>query len=383
MCIRDSYGRVFAGRHRSDEYLMGSSSGGLCSWLVDQLMARGLVDGVIHVGRAGGEGQIFAYAASLDRRDARARRKSQYCATTLADVLTSVRADDRRFAIVGVPCFIKATRALCRDDPLLADRLPFFIGLVCGHLKSQFFAESLAWQLGVVPDELEAVDFRIKNATRSSSDYDFGALRRGEDEFVQRRARDLIGTNWGHGAFQLEACNFCDDVLAETADVVFGDAWLPQYTQDWRGTNVVVTRNSQVDAIFADGVAAGEIWLEDLTVDEVARSQAGNYRHRRDGLSVRLADDIAARLSVPSKRVEPRVDHVSARRRRLIRLRRRMSAASHELFAQAREEGELPIYLDAMRRSAVEYRRTEVPLWRRMAGRVRRLVRRILRPSQT
>lgn len=40
-----------------------------------------------------------------------------------------------------------------------------------------------------------------------------------------------------------KACDFCDDVFAETADIALGDAWLPEYVQDGNGTNVVVTRN--------------------------------------------------------------------------------------------------------------------------------------------
>lgn len=31
------------------------------------------------------------------------------------------------------------------------------------------------------------------------------------------------------------ACNYCDDVFAECADVTCMDAWLPEYSQDHRG----------------------------------------------------------------------------------------------------------------------------------------------------
>jgi coenzyme F420-reducing hydrogenase beta subunit len=44
---------------------------------------------------------------------------------------------------------------------------------------------------------------------------------------------------WGAGFFQNSACNYCDDVVAETSDIAFGDAWVEPYSSDGRGTNVV------------------------------------------------------------------------------------------------------------------------------------------------
>src|SRR5699024_1549087 len=101
--------------------------------------------------------------------------------------------------------------------------IAYYVGLVCGHLKSQFFAESMAWQTGVSPERLSDVDFRVKNPGRSASSYDFSATDHSGDTHIRATA-SLAGGSWGHGAFQPEACNFCDDIFAETADIVFGDA---------------------------------------------------------------------------------------------------------------------------------------------------------------
>lgn len=352
------YGRIFAGRHSSEDYLMGSSSGGLTSWLLQQLQEQNLVDAVIHVGRNDDGGRLFQYTISSEMESVAAQRKSQYYPTTLRDVLRIAAAEKKRYALVGVPCFIKAARQLCRQDPALNESIHFFVGLVCGHLKSPFFAESLAWQVGVSPDHLEAVDFRMKHEGRLASDYDFGARPRGSDEFARRRTKDLVGGNWGHGAFQPEACNFCDDIFAETADVVFGDAWLLKYMKEWRGTNVVVTRHSVIDQIFENGRQTGVIDIEEISLDSAAQTQAGGFRHRRDGLAVRLADDIDAGLSVPRKRIEPG-RHLPPKRLAIIRQRRRMSRVSLESFAEAREQGRLDIYLQAMVAEIARYRKMD------------------------
>lgn len=348
---------VYAGRVTDDARVVGSSSGGLTSWFLGELLVRGLVDGVIHVGR--GEGpELFGYTVSRDVDALRATRKSMYYSSTLDEVVRDVRGDGRTYAVVGVPCFITAMRHLQDEDEELRKQFTWHIGLVCGHLKSQFFAESLAWQAGVRPEDLEAIDFRVKNPGRRSYSYDYEVRAKGR---APRRRPTLaaIDGSWGYGAFQPEACNFCDDVFAETADVVFGDAWLRRYTDDWRGTNVVVTRRAEADMILAEGIAGGAVRLEPLSIDDAAFSQAGNFRHRREGLRVRLADDLAKGLSVPRKRVTPGYDGTTPERVALIRQRRGMSELSLRTFAEAKAVGRLSVYARPMRAAIRRYRRLE------------------------
>lgn len=373
---------AFAGRITDDDRVVDSSSGGLTTWFLARLLRGGDVDGVIHVGRAADSGAAFEFVVSRSVEELELRRKSMYTSVSLQSGLDEIRGAGGRYAIVGVPCFIKAARRLALESPELHDQLRYFVGIVCGHLKSQFFGESLAWQAGVAPDQLESVDFRVKNPSRPAGDYDFQATA--NDGTVHTlRTRKAIDGNWGYGAFQPEACNFCDDIFAESADIVFGDAWLPEYTTDWRGTNVVVVRDAALLAMFDSGVEAGEIATEALGPDRAAESQGGNFRHRRDGLQVRLADDIRRGLPVPKKRLAPSTRHVTRQRLALIRQRRLMSALSLRAFAEAREADDLDVYRRALRPEIATYRSIEHPpslakRWDRLRQRARAIVRRVV-----
>lgn len=367
------------GRRTSESELIGSSSGGLTSWLAETLLERGEVDEVVHVAPDVNDGGLFAYTSSGDTATVEARRKSQYYATTMAGVLGRIReSQDVRFALIGVPCYIKSAQLLAKRDPRLDGKIRYYVGLVCGHMKTRAFAEALAWQSGIRPDELAGVDFRVKNPGRSSADYDVTSWATDGRREV-RRTRDLLGGNWGHGAFQPEACNFCDDIFAETADVVFGDAWLPEFNDDWRGHNVVIVREPRILDLFRQGTESGQIVLREIEPGVARATQAGAFRHRVDGLRVRLSDDLSRGLSVPRKRVSPATRHVSRRRRRLIRYRRQMSRLSIEAFANARATGELDLFMAEMRTAIAVYQRMETPAWRRYAGRARRLIRAWLR----
>ena len=61
--------------------------------------------------------------------------------------------------------------------------------------------------------------------------------------------------------FKLNPCNYCDDVFAELADVVFMDAWLPKYSKDPLGHSLVINRNKAFTFIFNQISKSQDIYL--------------------------------------------------------------------------------------------------------------------------
>lgn len=366
------YVSVHAGRVTDRDRLVGSSSGGLTSWLLTRMLRDGMVDAVVHVGPAADGDALFGYTVSNTVDELLKRRKSMYYAASFAEAVSAITATDLTYAFVGVPCQVRAMRALALQVPAIADRVKYHVGLVCGHMKGPGFAASLAWQLGVGPTDLAEVDFRVKLADREVGDYGFAARSR-DGVRVEAPVADLLGSSWGHAMFSPEACNVCDDIFAESADIAFGDAWLPRYRSQWLGTNVVVVRDPVLRDLLEHGVADGEVEIDAIDADDVVSSQAGNVRHRRIGASVRLADDVAAGRWVPPARVPASTSGVPWSRRLLIRLRRKISSESFLAFEDARSANDLSIYLARMRRLTSRYRQIE------RLGLARRAIQRLAR----
>jgi coenzyme F420 hydrogenase subunit beta len=363
---------TYAGRVSNVQDVEKSSSGGLTSWVAAQLLAAGEVDGVIQVGKKTSS-LLFSYELAYTVADVLGSRKSRYYPVSFAEAMESIRGDGKRYAFIGVPCQIRGARSVCAEDDTLNKQIKYFLGLVCGHMKSTAYAESLGWQLGVSPDSLAEVDFRIKDPKRSARGYRFGVKSADDENFRTATANSLLGGNWGHAVFQLNACNYCDDVFAETADVVFGDAWLPKFESDWRGTNVVVTRNAVIDNILKQGLASASIHLEELAPDQVKRTQAGNFRHRWEGLAIRLADDVAAGRWVPNKRILPGYSGSTQRRIAIVRARRELSERSHEIFLEARQAGSLQTYLDRIGPLVADYdNASRMPFFERNSVKLKR-----------
>jgi coenzyme F420-reducing hydrogenase beta subunit len=229
---------------------------------------------------------------------------------------------------VGVPCFIKAAHLLRQNDSLLRERIAYTLGLFCGHMKSRRFVESFAWQLGVPIQAVRAVDYRLKDESRPANWYT-AHLTLHDGRAVHKDWWHLADGDWGAGFFQNPACDMCDDVVAETADIAFGDAWVEPYSSDGRGTNVVIARSPEIAALVDDAIAARRLALEQVDGDFVTQTQAAGLRHRREGLAYRLTWRRGG--LVPPKRVAPGADGLPLRRKLVYRMRAGIARWSHRI----------------------------------------------------
>jgi coenzyme F420-reducing hydrogenase beta subunit len=331
---------AYVGAVAEGDFRERGSSGGMVSWVAAELLRRGLVDGVAHV-RPSADGRYFAYAISRSMAELSAGAKSRYYPVELSGVIDEISRIPGRYAVVGVPCFIKAVHLLRARVPVLAERIVYTLGLFCGHMKSARLVESFAWQMEIPAEAVARPEFRLKEPQRPANWYT-AQLTLKDGSVRQKDWWHLGDGDWGAGFFQNSACNFCDDVLAETADISFGDAWVEPYASDWRGANVVVVRSAALREIIDEAVTEGRLDLQAVDADYVADTQAAGLRQRREGLAYRLSwrrGGLAIR-----KRFGPRTD-IPFRRKLIYRMRYGISAWSHRMFWLARWQHAPWLYL--------------------------------------
>ena len=334
------YESAYVGYAATDDFRARGSSGGLVTWVAHELLRRGLVDGVAHViavEQPNEDDRFFRYRIARTLDEVKSGAKSRYYPVEMSDVLKQIRATPGRYAVVGVPCFIKALQLLRREDPILRERVAWTLGLFCGHMKSARLIESFAWQMQVSMSDVARVEFRLKDATKAASWYTAHlTLRDGTTR--QKDWWNLADGDWGAGFFMNGACNYCDDVVAETADISFGDAWVEPYSSDGRGTNVVIVRSPIVAQIVKEAIDDGRLQLENVDAKFIAATQAAGFRQRREGLSFRLfwRRALQPRRLVPRKRVRARVHGIAARRQLIYTLRASITWGSNRMFWLAR-----------------------------------------------
>jgi coenzyme F420 hydrogenase subunit beta len=276
-----NYRNVYAAYVNSPSRVL-SSSGGIATHIIKTLFAEGLIDGAIVVNMAGTYSQ-YSVIRSVDELES--SRKSKYHVTSHADAVSEVLESKGRYVYVGIPCGVKAIKLLCEKDEVLKASIKYTVAVFCGHQKSHAFSEFVAWQSGIKPEEFKGIDYRVKKKERDASKYYYGLTGA---KYKEARVDRLKWMDWGLGLFKPLACDFCDDVSGEAADITVGDAWHKKYSKDYRGTNIVITRTKLMDDLLARSKRDNSISLFEESVDFIFETQGGNFRHGQDGLLSRL-----------------------------------------------------------------------------------------------
>ena len=271
--------------YRIDDGLRkASASGGLATWCLEKILKKGFVKRVALVRIAQNQDKgFFEFYTASSVEDLRKSSGSVYHPVEISQILKNISAHgEERWAVVGVPCLCAAIRNVHR----LKDKIPFVFGLACGMYQNTFYTEMLLAKSGVDRRNITNIEYRRKSDGASPSDYRF----RGTDNRVIGRDvpyRDLPYYLGKNAFFRLNACNYCMDVFAETADVCFMDAWLPAYHKESKGTSLVVIRNNLLNELLQQGKTGREIWIDDIRPDDVIRSQRGHVRRKRELIYMR------------------------------------------------------------------------------------------------
>ena len=275
------YLNSYVGGLANDEKRIGRSSGGLASWFLSKLLQRNEVDAVICVVNTGVAKNPFSFALLETPEEIFSGSKSCYYPVELSDIIKRILAEEKRYAMIGLPCFLKGVQKAAKYNKKIKDRIKVYAGLICGQLKSRFFAEYLCrscGEKGLVSD----ISFREKEMDKPALQYIFKAGV--NKEYFQGGA---FGRAFCEGWFKIPACNYCDDIFAECSDVAFMDAWLPEYIPDPLGTSLVISRVSWINRLFE--LKQKELSVHSIDIQKVVSSQQGGVENKRVNLAKRLS----------------------------------------------------------------------------------------------
>lgn len=292
------YEGIYAGY--ANEFRLTSSSGGIATYVLARLLDKGVVNHIFAVRESTNPGTFYEYAILHDKEELISASKTKYYPVTLATVMPKIHELRGKVAVVGIACFIKAIRLAQHTEPELKEKIPFLVGIICGGIKSRFFTEYLANKAGVEIENIEKPQFRIKDFQSTASDYSYGCKdEKGNLHTIKMRK---VGDMWGSGMFKNNACDFCDDVTTELADISLGDAWLNPYNKDGKGTNVIVTRSKLAEDLINSGIRSTDLSVEPLAFETFLSSQQGSFNHRHKGLGYRMSLAEKRGMTIPPKR---------------------------------------------------------------------------------
>lgn len=283
----------------AEKQRQSSASGGIVTWLLETLLLENIVDYVVCVASTQDPDRLFSFMVFNNPEGVRTGAGSAYYPVEVSGAIKHILDFPGRYAITGLPCFLKAIRLAQKRNAILRERIVVTVGLVCGQMKSKHFTDYIA-VLAEARGKVTDVRYRGKSPDQPASNYHYIFAT---EDYKEHRIfwNDGISRAWTNRLFTISACNYCDDIFAECADVTCMDAWLPEYSEDSRGTSLVLVRSSLIEKIMAQGKGA---ILESIPIERVLQSQAGVIAIKRRQLAHRLYKDRNNGLRVPKKRVK-------------------------------------------------------------------------------
>lgn len=266
----------------SKEYRSTSSSGGMATFIFEEILLSGRADHLFIVKEIDGK---YGYQLHSSVDSIKKISKTRYYPVTLESLFTEINNIKGTIAISGVACFIKAIRLKQVYTPELREKITFLVGIICGGLKSKYYSDFLAQSSGCF-DEYKNAEYRLKKPDSFALDYKFTCQEKYGERIHVVEMRKL-GDMWGTGLFKSNACDFCDDVTTELADISLGDAWIEPYSSDGMGNSVVIARSAFAESIVQKGISEGKLNLSFATIGQVKSSQQGSFNHRHKGLLFR------------------------------------------------------------------------------------------------
>ena len=293
------YVGIYAGY--SKKFRQTSSSGGIATYVFEQLLLKGIVDHIITVSDSETELNHYDYQIISDPKNILRTSGTRYYPVSMDNVLGRIRGLRGKVAISGVACFIKALRLAQENDPIFKEKIVFLSGIICGGVKSKYFTDYLGSKVEVNVSAIREPNYRVKDHYSTANDYAFSCMDDASKKWKSIKMKS-VGDMWGTGLFKANACDFCDDVTTELADISLGDAWIDPYRKDGSGHNVIVTRSSLADELIRQGSESNELEIEPLPREYFLKSQQGSFNHRHDGLNTRGRLRSNRGYKVPPKR---------------------------------------------------------------------------------
>lgn len=311
------YTNLYAGYAK--QFRETSSSGGIATYVFKKLLEEKIVDHLFIVKEKNGE---YSYQFFSDFQNITKISKTRYVPVTMAELFEKISTIDGRVAVSGVACFVKAVRLKQYYYPELKEKIPFVVGIICGGLKSKYYTDFLAQSADCFVEYGNA-QYRIKNKDSYALDYKFSCTEKNNNKIHMVEMKKL-GDMWGTGLFKSNACDFCDDVVTELADISLGDAWIDPYDKSGMGNSIIITRSVLSDKLIKLGLKHNDLILDNLSEKVVLSSQQGSFNHRHNGLKFRIKLANVNGKLVPNKRERFLIDqHILLNKIQILRAKTR------------------------------------------------------------
>jgi len=276
-----NYLNCYIGHATDYEIRYNSASGGLVTALLIFALDEGLINGALVTKMSEQnplEPQPFI---ARTKEQIISAAKSKYCPVPANIALKEILKEEGKFAVVGLPCHIQGVRKAELVNKKLREKIVFHFGLFCSYTPSFLGTESLLKQLKTKKEEVTNLDYRGEGWPGGVSIQ----LKSGRQLFLPHG--EVWGAKIGFGLFFWpKRCALCCDATSELADISFGDAWLPELSEEKIGESLLLCRTEVGKHLIQTAEAKRRLELSQT--DAKVPTASGTFYIKKRSLNARI-----------------------------------------------------------------------------------------------
>lgn len=253
-----------------EEILKKASSGGAMTTIALYMLENGYADGVICTKYICNNQTSRPYTfIARNKSELLTAQGSKYCPTSTLSILAELR-NDEKYVLIGTPCQVAGWRKyfkVCKPEINIVLTIANFCGGFRDFREIDHFIHNVAGIKDVtyfqhrgdgVPGQMLIVGKDGKEWKYPYPDYAFLSS-------IQKNKR----------------CIYCIDATGELADISCGDVWLDRVKQTRQPWSSVILRNAKAVHFFNDMIKKGILGVDEITLEEVVKSQKLNITSKK------------------------------------------------------------------------------------------------------
>ncbi len=262
-----NYLNCYSGNATNYEIRYNSSSGGLVTQTLIFALEEGIIDGAI-VTRMKKEKPLEPEPfIARTKEEIIEASGSKYCPVPLNIALEEAFKTEGKFAIVGLPCHIDGLRKAEQVNKKLKQKIVLRLGIFCNHSPNFYATKTLLRKLKIKENDVNKINYRGEGYPGKLN------ILSGKNKIslVQSTSWRLIGSHF----FYPNRCLCCSNGICELADVSFGDAWLPEMSDEKIGISILISKTEFGDTLLRKMESKNIIRLNQMDARKVVQSQEG------------------------------------------------------------------------------------------------------------
>lgn len=282
----------YTGHSMDEEIRWNASSGGLVTSLLVFLLKEGKIDGALVTKMSLCDPLEPEVTIATTEEEIRSASQSKYCPVPVSEAIKRILKENRKVAVVGLPCHIHGIRKAEMANSKIRERIILHIGLFCGHGVSFLGTEFILRKLAIDKKQVKRIDYRrFEYPGVMSVSFGNGNVK----SFSHVEFWASLFSKFT--SFSSRRCTLCSDATSEFADISFGTAWLPDLTG--HKNSICLSRTKIGDEFLQLARQKKKIYLEEISCERVVQAEKSIIDFTKKKLRARLFVTRMLRKHVP------------------------------------------------------------------------------------